>query len=100
MNIAQQAHQDGQEFRKANGAQGAGEALENRARGEFTHTGLDFQHWQLYRDNWISGFQSVENEPEEQALTNTAYDTIYTVAKRLNYPTMQKGMTGYYKLLK
>jgi hypothetical protein len=26
MNIAQQAHQDGQEFRKANGAQGAGEA--------------------------------------------------------------------------
>jgi hypothetical protein len=44
MNIAQQAHQDGQEFRKANGAQGVGEALENRAMGEFTHTGLDFQH--------------------------------------------------------
>ena len=84
MNIAQQAHQDGQEFRKANGAQGAGEALENRARGVFTHTGLDFQHWQLYRDNRISGFQSIENGPEEQALTNTAYDTIYTLVPSTN----------------
>ena len=65
MNIAQQAYQDGQEYRKANGMQAADEVVANRAMEAFTHTGLDFQHWQLYHDNWISGYQSVEDEPQE-----------------------------------
>ena len=65
MNIAEQAYQDGQEYRKANGMQKAGEALENQAMEEFTHTGLDFQHWQLYHDNWMSGYRSVEDDPEQ-----------------------------------
>ncbi|HLX56871.1 MAG TPA: hypothetical protein VKR83_07590 [Ktedonobacteraceae bacterium] len=63
MNIAEQAYQDGQECRKANGAQVAGEALESQAMENFAQTGLDFQHWQLYRDNWMSGYQSVEDKP-------------------------------------
>ncbi len=84
MNIAEQAYQDGQEYRKANGMQIAGEALENQAMEEFTHTGLDFQHWQLYHDNWMSGYQFVEDEPKEQALVNTADDTTYTLVPSSN----------------
>ncbi|MGZ3625749.1 MAG: hypothetical protein ACXVDN_16330 [Ktedonobacteraceae bacterium] len=45
----------------------------------FTHTGLDFQHWQLYHENWRSGYQSVEDEPQEQAGVIATEDTIYTL---------------------
>jgi len=72
MNIAQQAYQDGQQYRKANRMQVAGEVLENRVMEEFKHTGLDFQHWQPYRNNWMAGYQSVESEPKEQAPANIA----------------------------
>ena len=84
MNIAEQAYQDGQEYRKANGMQKAGEALENQAMEEFTHTGLDFQHWQLYHDNWMSGYRSVEDEPKEQVLVNTTDETTYTLVPSRN----------------
>ncbi len=84
MNIAQQAYQDGQEYRKANGMQKVGEALANRAMEEFTHTGLDFQHWQRYHDNWIAGYQSVEDEPQEQAVVITTEDTTYTLVSSRN----------------
>ncbi len=60
MNIAEQAYQDGQEDRKTNGMQRTAEALEHLAMAKYTHTGLDFQHWQLYRANWMSGYQFVE----------------------------------------
>jgi hypothetical protein len=79
MNIAQQAYQDGQEYRKANGMQVAGEAVANRAMEAFTHTGLDFQHWQRYHDNWIAGYQSVEDVPQEQAVGITTDATTYTL---------------------
>ena len=79
MNIAEQAYQDGQEFRKAHGAQGAGEAVENRVMEAFTRTGLDFEHWQLYRANWFSGYQSVEDGSQAQAPAHAAGETIYTL---------------------
>jgi hypothetical protein len=63
MNIAQQAYQDGQEYRIVNGMQVADEAVAHRAMEAFTHTGLDFQHWQLYHDNWIAGYQFIEQAP-------------------------------------
>jgi hypothetical protein len=66
MNIAEQAYQDGQEFRKVNGIQRADEVVEHRAMEAFTHTGLDFQHWQLYHDNWIAGYQFIEDEPKSK----------------------------------
>jgi hypothetical protein len=84
MNIAQQAYQDGQEYRKANRMQVADEALAKRVMEEFTHTGLDFQHWQRYHDNWISGYQSVENEPQEQAVVTTTDATTYTLVPSRN----------------
>jgi hypothetical protein len=65
MQIAQQAYQDGQEYRKANGMQVADEVIANRAMEAFTHTSLDFQHWHLYNGNWIAGFQFVEDVPQE-----------------------------------
>ena len=79
MNIAQQAYQDGQEYRKANGMQVADEVIANRAMKAYTHTGLDFQHWQLYHENWIAGYQSVEDEPQEQAGVIVTEDTTYTL---------------------
>ena len=79
MNIAGQAYQDGQENRKANGVQRTAEALEHQVMETYTHTGLDFQHWQLYRANWMSGYQSAENMLNEQVSANTADDTIYTL---------------------
>jgi hypothetical protein len=79
MNIAQQAYQDGQQYRKANGMQVANEVIANRAMEAFTHTGLDFQHWQLYHENWIAGYQSVEDEPQEQAGVIATEDTTYTL---------------------
>ncbi len=79
MNIAEQAYQDGQEYRIANGIQRADEVVANRAMEAFTHTGLDFQHWQLYHDNWIAGYQSVEDEPQEQAGVITTDATTYTL---------------------
>ena len=79
MNIAQQAYQDGQEYRKANGTQVADVVIANRAMKAFTYTGLDFQHWQLYHENWIAGYQSVEDEPQEQALGIATEDTTYTL---------------------
>jgi hypothetical protein len=79
MNIAQQAYQDGQEFRKVNGIQRADEVVANRAMEAFTHTGLDFQHWQLYHENWIAGYQSVEDEPQEQTRVIATEDATYTL---------------------
>ena len=79
MNIAQQAYQDGQEYRKANGMQVSDEVIANRAMKAFTHTGPDFQHWQLYHENWIAGYQSVEDEPQEQAGVILTEDTTYTL---------------------
>jgi hypothetical protein len=79
MNIAQQAYQDGQEYRKANGMQVADEVVANRAMEAFTHTGLDFQHWQLYHDNWIAGYQFIEDVPQEQAGGITTDATTYTL---------------------
>jgi hypothetical protein len=79
MNIAQQAYQDGQEYRKANGMHVADEVIANRAMEAFTHTGLDFQHWQLYHENWIAGFQSVEDVPQEQAGVFATEDATYTL---------------------
>lgn len=79
MNIAQQAYQDGQEYRKANGMQVADEVRANRAMKAFTHAGHDFQHWQLYHENWMAGYQSVEDEPQEQAGVIAAEDTTYTL---------------------
>jgi Domain of unknown function (DUF5348) len=79
MNIAQQAYQDGQDYSKANGIQVADEVIANRAMNAFTHTGLDFQHWQLYHENWIAGYQSVEDEPQEQAGVIATEDTTYTL---------------------
>ena len=84
MNIAQQAYQDGQEYRKANGMQRADEVLTNRAMEEFTRTDLDFQHWQLYHVNWIAGYQSVEDEPQEQAVVITTDATTYTLVPSRN----------------
>jgi uncharacterized protein DUF5348 len=84
MNIAQQAYQDGQEYRKANGILSADEALAKRVMEAFTHTGLDFQHWQLYHDNWMSGYQSVEDEQKEQASANTVDTTSYTLVPSSN----------------
>jgi Domain of unknown function (DUF5348) len=79
MNIAQQAYQDGQEYRKTNGMQVADEVLANRAMEAFTHTGLDFQHWQLYHDNWIAGHQSVADVQQEQAGVVATEGTTYTL---------------------
>lgn len=79
MSIAEQAYQDGQEYRKANGMQRADEVGENRAMEAFTHTGLDFQQWQSYHDNWIAGYRSVEDEPQEQAGVITTDATTYTL---------------------
>jgi Domain of unknown function (DUF5348) len=79
MNIAQHAYQDGQEYRKANGTQVADEVRANRAMKAFTHTSLDFQHWQMYYENWIAGYQSVEDEPQEQAGVIATEDTTYTL---------------------
>ena len=79
MNIAQQAYQDGQEYRKANGMQVADEVVANRAMKAFTRTGLDFQHWQLYHNNWIAGYQSVEDVPQEQARVIATKDAMYTL---------------------
>jgi hypothetical protein len=84
MNIAQQAYQDGKEYRKANEMQVAGEELANRAMEEFTHTGLDFLHWQLYHDNWISGYQFVEDELQEQTIVITTGGTTYTLVPSRN----------------
>jgi hypothetical protein len=84
MNIAEQAYQDGQEYRKANGMQRVGEALENLAMKEFTHAGLDFQHWQLYRDNWMTGYQSIKDEQKEEASANTTDDTTYILVPSSN----------------
>jgi len=84
MNVAEQAYQDGQEYHKTNGMQGAGEALEKQAMEEFPHRGLDFQYWQLYRDNWISGYQSIEDERKEEESANTADDTTYTLVPSSN----------------
>jgi hypothetical protein len=79
MNIAQQAYQDGQEYRKANGMQVADEVIANRAMEAFAHTGLDFQHWQRYHDNWIVGYQSVADVQQEQAGVIATEDTTYTL---------------------
>jgi Domain of unknown function (DUF5348) len=79
MNIAQQAYQNGQEYRKANGMQVADEVIAIRAMEAFKHTGLDFQHWQLYHDNWIAGYQSVEDVPQEQAGVIAREDATYTL---------------------
>ncbi len=84
MNIAGQAYQDGQEDRKASGMQRTAEALERLAMAKYTHTGLDFQHWQHYRANWMSGYQFVEDVSKEQASANTADDTIYTLVPSSN----------------
>ena len=79
MNIAEQAYLDGQEDRKEYGVQRTAEAVEHQAMETYTHTGLDFQHWQLYRANWMSGYHSSENISNEQVSANTADDTIYTL---------------------
>ena len=84
MNIAEQAYQDGQEYRKVNGMQRTDEVVENRAMEAFTHTSLDFQRWQLYHDNWIAGYQSVENEPQEQTGGITTDATTYTLVSSRN----------------
>lgn len=59
MNIAERAYQDGQDYRRANSTLLEGEALETQVMQAFTHAGLDFQHWQLYRNNWMSGYQVI-----------------------------------------
>jgi hypothetical protein len=59
MNIAQQAYQDGQEYRKANVMQVEDEVVANRAMEALMHTGLDVKQSQMYNGNWIAGYQSV-----------------------------------------
>jgi hypothetical protein len=84
MNIAQQAHQDGQEYRKANGTQVEDEVIANRAMIAFTHTSLDFQHWQLYHENWIAGYELVEDEPQAHTVLSTTNATTYTLVLSRN----------------
>jgi hypothetical protein len=72
MNIAEQAYQNGQAYRKGNRTSLAGEALEARVMQKFTRSGLDFVHWQSYRNNWMSGYQSVEGEQKEHVPDNDA----------------------------
>ena len=79
MNVAEQAYQDGQQYRKTSGLQLAGEALENQAMEAFPHSRLAFHDWQLSRDNWIAGYQAMQDEPKEEEAAPTAEETTYTL---------------------
>jgi hypothetical protein len=83
-NIAALAYQDGQQYRKDHSMPIADVALENQAMQGFTQAGTDFQHWQLYHENWLSGYQSMKGEQKVEEATTMIDDNTYTLVPSRN----------------